>query len=202
MSKIRETPLSFESDLPPATPDTKHWVVYTRKRDGAPFKWAGYVDAPDHELALQFAREHYGLDEACVGIICHEHEAATDGAYGLEPLTPGSDAGDDGDVWTVFTLLRRGGNHQTAGTVQAPDAATAIGRATTAFADGKIRSIRVVPSDRVHETTEDELIIWRTHDMTYKLAKGYAKDVRAKWSQFRDDQTYEQYRKEDIAKHF
>ncbi|MDP7028640.1 MAG: hypothetical protein QF733_00280 [Phycisphaerales bacterium] len=202
MSKIREIPLSFDADLPPATPDGRHWVVYTAKRDGAPFKWAGYVDAPDQELALQFAREHYGLDEACVGIICHEHAAATDGPYGLEPLQPGNAEGEDGQDWTVFTLLKRGGNHQTAGTVKAPDADTAIDRATTRFADGKIRSIRVVPNSQVFQTTESELLIWRTHDMTYKLAKGYSKDVRAKWSQFRDEQTYEQYRKEDIARHF
>ncbi len=202
MSKIRQTPLSFEADLPPATPDSRHWVVYTAKRDGAPFKWAGYVDAPDSELALQFAREHYGLDEQCVGIICHEHEAAVDGPYELEPLQPGNAVGDDGDAWTVFTLRRRGGNHQTAGTVRAPDADTALARATAAMADGKISNIRVVPSNRIFETTEDELIIWRTHDMTYKLAKGYSKDVRAKWSRFRDEQTYEKYRKEDIAKHF
>ena len=202
MANISETPLTFDHDLPEPTPDVKHWVVYTSKRTDAPHKWAGYVDAPDHDLALQYAREHYGLDEACVGIICHEHEDATDGPYGLEPLSSGTAAGDDGEPWTVFTLRRRGANHETAGVVNAPDAETAIARATARFADGRIHNIRVVPASRVHETTEDELIIWRTHDMNYKLAKGYSKEVRAKWSRFRDEQTYEQYRKEDIAKHF
>ncbi|MCP4759415.1 MAG: hypothetical protein GY894_01120 [Planctomycetes bacterium] len=202
MSKVRQQELTFSHDLPEPTPDSKHWVIYTRKRDGAPYKWAGYVDAPDVALALQFAREHYGLDEACIGIIAHQHEDASDGEYSLEPLQPTDAAGDDGQAWTAFTLERRGGNHQTAGTVNALDAETAIERATAAFAGPKVRSIRVVPSNCIHETTESELTIWRTHDMTYKLAKGYAKDVRAKWSRFRDEKTYEQYRKDDIAKHF
>jgi len=202
MSKVREQELTFGGQLPEPTPDSKHWVIYTMKREGAPYKWAGYVDAPDVELALQFAREHYGRDETCVGIIAHEHEDATDGEYSLEPLQAGDATGSDGQSWTVFTLERRGGNHQTAGTVNAPDAATAIERATATHAGPKVRSIRVVPTTCIHETTESELTIWRSHDMNYKLAKGYAKDVRAKWSRFRDKETYEQYRRDDIAKHF
>lgn len=202
MSKLRDHMPPLDSDLPEPIKDGRHWVIYTSKRDGAPYRWAGYLDAPDRDLALQYAREHYGLDEACVGIICHEHHLATDGPYGLSPLQPTSASGDDGDTWTVFTLLRRGGIHQTAGTVQAPDANKAINRATASFADGRIHSIRVVRSSDIFTTTKEELIIWRTHDMTYKLAKGYSKLVREKWTQFRDEKTYEQYRKEDIANHF
>ncbi len=202
MSKVREQQLTFGSELPDPTPDTRHWVIYTCKRGGAPFKWAGYVDAPDVDLALQFAREHYGLDEACVGILTHEHEDAVDGEYSLEPLGHGGAVGDDGQSWTVFTLERRGGNHQTAGTVHAPDAATAIDRARTTFAGDRVRSIRVVPTCKIHETTAEELLIWRTHDMDYKLAKGYSKVVRAKWTKIRDQQAYEGYRQDDIEKHF
>lgn len=202
MSKVRQQDLTFASELPDPTPDARHWVIYTRKRDGTPFKWAGYIDAPDVELALQFAREHYGLDEACVGILTHEHEDAVDGEYSLKPLEPGNGTGDDGRPWTVFTLERRGGNHQTAGTVHAPDAAAAIDRGRAAFANARVRSIRVVPTDKIHETTAEELLIWRTHDMDYKLARGYSKTVRAKWTQIRDEPDYEDYRREDIAKHF
>jgi len=202
MSKIREQELTFGDSLPDPTPDTRHWVVYTSKRDGAPYKWAGYIDAPDAELALQFAREHYGLDETCVGILAHEHEDAVDGEYSLEPLQRGNDTGDDGREWTVFTLERRGGNHQTAGVVKAPDAATAIERGQTLFAGDRVRSLRVVPTDKLQKTTAEELVIWRLHDMDYKLAKGYSKIVRAKWTKIRDEPDYEEYRQEDIAKHF
>jgi len=202
MSKVRQRELTFGEALPDPTPDARHWVIYTRRRDGVPFKWAGYIDAPDVELALQYAREHYGLDEACVGILTHEHEDAVDGEYGLDPLVPGDASGDDGDPWTVFTLDRRGGNHLTAGTVRAPDAETAIQRARTTFADGRICNLRVVPADKIHETTADDMVIWRHHDMDYKLARGYSKVVRAKWTRIRDTKAYEQYQQEDIGEHF
>ncbi|MDG1838132.1 MAG: hypothetical protein P8I91_04950 [Phycisphaerales bacterium] len=202
MSKVRERTRSPEGDLPAPTPDAKQWVVYTQKREGAPFKWAGTVEAVDTELALQYAREHYGLDEACVGLITYEHGDSVDGEYSIGPLVPQKADGTDGDEWLVFTLAKRGGNHQTAGTVNAPDAATAINRGTAAFADGKACNIRVVLASDVHETTDEEMVIWRTHDMTYKLAKGYSKQVRSKWTRIRDNPAYEQYQKEDIETHF
>jgi 1,2-phenylacetyl-CoA epoxidase PaaB subunit len=202
VSKIREQEFVLSDALPDPTPDTRHWVVYTSKRAGAPHKWAGYVDAPDTELALQFAREHYGLDEVCVGILAHEHKDAVDGEYALEPLDRGDASGQDGPEWTVFTLERRGGTHQTIGVVNAPDAATAIDRGRGLFAGKRVRSLRVVPSDKIHTTTAEELTIWRLHDMEYKLAKGYSKIVRTKWTKIRDELTYEEYQQDDIVTHF
>ena len=202
MSKIREKALSFTDDLPPPTPDNRHWVIYTKKRSDTEYKWAGLVDAPDAILALQFAREHYGLDEVCVGILAHDKNDAVDGEYAIGTLPAGDASGDDGDEWVVFTLDRRGGDHRSAGTVHSPDAGTALQRARSAHASSGICSLRVVQSSKVYETTAEELPIWRSHDMTYKLARGYSKEVRAKWTKFRDEKTYEQYRKGDIAKHF
>lgn len=199
MSKIREREFTVSDELPEPTPDSRHWVIYTSKKDGAPHKWAGYLDAPDIELALQYAREHYGLDEACVSILTHEHHDAVDGEYSIEPLQQGEAAGQDGQQWTVFTLDRRGGNHQTAGVVNAPDAATAIDRGRALFAGKRVRNIRVVPTAKIHSTTAEELTIWRLHDMDYKLAKGYSKVVRAKWVKIRDEQTYEAYQQDDIV---
>jgi len=202
MSKIRTRQFEFAEELTPPTPDTGHWVVYTRKKDGAPYRWAGSINAPDLDLALQFAREHYGLDESCIALVVHRAEDATDGPCGLDPLEPGEATGQDGTAWNVFTLARRGGNAESAGSVNAPDAQTAIARATTCCANGRIVQIRVVPSERLYETTDDSMLIWRLHDMNYKLARGYSKDVRTKWTRIRDEQTYEDYRKEDIHTHF
>ena len=41
-------------------------------------------------------------------------------------------------------------------------------------------------------------MIWRLHDMNYKFARGYSKGVREKWTRIRDEETYEDYRKEDF----
>ncbi|MDG2424651.1 MAG: hypothetical protein P8M22_11805 [Phycisphaerales bacterium] len=202
MSKIRERQFDHESELTAPTPDTEHWIIYTQKKPEAPFKWAGSLNAPDLELAMQFAGEHYGLDEACVAFVVHHADQATDGPCGIEPLEPGNANGTDGPSWSVFTLPRRGGNLQQAGTINAADAETALARATTTFADGKFHQVRVVPSDQLFLCTGESTLIWRLHDMDYKFAKGYSKGVRAKWTRIRDKQSYEEYRKEDIHKHF
>lgn len=202
MSKIREQSFEFGEALSAPTPDTEHWIVYTCKKEGSPFKWAGSLNASDLALAMQFAGEHYGLDEACVAVCTHHARDAHDGPCGVEPIEPGNASGDDGESWTVFVLPRRGGNLEQAGDVKAPDADTALARGTAAFADGRIVQIRVVPSDRIFVSDGTEGLIWRLHDMNYKFARGYSKDVRAKWTRIRDEQTYEDYRQEDIHTHF
>lgn len=202
MSKRRDIMYDFDGDLPSGKPDDRHWVVYTRKKRGGPARWAGYLDAVDVPLALQYAREHYGQDEACTGILIHEHEALRDSEYGIDAIAGGDAAGDDGDAWIVFSQRRRGAIHIEVGQVQAPDAETAIARARSAFADGRVSNLRVVRSMDCHETTPDELAIWRDHDMSYKLARGYSKDVRAKWALFRSRADDDTYASEDIKDHY
>ena len=202
MSKIREQLIQHEGDLPPGTPDTEHWIVYTQKKTGAPFKWAGSLNAPDKELAVQFAGEHYGLDEACTAILTHHASFAHDGPCGLEPLQPGDAVGDDGPKWCVFGLPRRGGNLTLAGTINAPDVETAILRGTCEHANGKFVQFRVVPEKEILIADGKGTLIWRLHDMNYKFARGYSKDVREKWTRIRDEEKYEDYRKEDIHNHF
>ena len=202
MSKIRQQLIQHEGDLPPATPDTEPWIVYTQKKEGSAFKWAGALNAPDRDLAMQFAGEHYGLDEACIAVMAHHASDAVDGPCGIEPLTGGNASGNDGEPWCAFGLPRRGGNLELLGSVMAPSASAALERATSAFANGKIVQFRVVPESKVMISNGESGLVWRLHDMTYKFAKGYSKGVRAKWTRIRDESTYEEYRKEDIHKHF
>jgi 1,2-phenylacetyl-CoA epoxidase PaaB subunit len=192
----------FPGDLPSGKPDDAHWVVYTRKKEGSPARWAGYLDAVDVTLALQYAREHYGQDEACMGILIHLHDSLTDSEYGIDPIASGDAAGDDGEAWVVFTQRRRGMIHIEAGAVAAPDAASAIARARTTYADGRVSNVRVVRVKDCYETSPDELIIWRAHDMSYKLARGYSKNVRAKWASFRTQSDDDTYASEDIKDHY
>jgi 1,2-phenylacetyl-CoA epoxidase PaaB subunit len=202
MSKRRDIMYDFDRDLPEGKPDDAHWAIYTRKKEGGPARWAGYLDAVDVPLALQYAREHYGQDEACTGILIHRHEALTDSEYGIDPIAGGDACGDDGEAWIVFTQRRRGMIHIEAGSVHAPDADTAVSRARSAFADGRISNIRVVREVDCHQTSPDELAIWRSHDMSYKLARGYSKDVRAKWAQFRSKTDLDKYASEDMKDHY
>ena len=167
MSKRRQQMYAFDHDLPEGKADDRNWVVYTRKKEGAPYRWAGYLDAVDEGLAMQYARDHYGLDEACAGILLHQHEALLDSEYGIDAIPGGNDTGTDGESWLVLTQRRRGMIHVSVGTVQATDAPTAIARARTAFTDGKITNVRVVRMADCIEACPDTLALWREHDMNY-----------------------------------
>ncbi len=202
MSKRRQQTYEFAGELPTGKPDDTHWVVYTRKKMDGPARWAGYLDAVDVELAMQYAREHYGLDEACTGILIHPHDALHDCEYGIDPIEGGDATGDDGESWIVFTQRRRGMIHIEAGAVHAPDADTALARARTIHADGRITNIRVVRTADCTEVHPDDVPLWRDHDMTYKFARGYSKGVRSKWSNFRSEEDLERYRRGDLKEHF
>jgi ring-1,2-phenylacetyl-CoA epoxidase subunit PaaB len=62
-----ELPGEGELKLPPEH-DAQPFEVFVQLVRGKPHVHAGTVDAVDAEMALQFAREHYGQDQACVHI--------------------------------------------------------------------------------------------------------------------------------------
>ena len=70
MSRLRDRlPLPGEGDLKaPPEPDAKPFEVFIQLIRGKAHVHAGTVDATDSEMALQFAREHFGQDQACVHI--------------------------------------------------------------------------------------------------------------------------------------
>jgi ring-1,2-phenylacetyl-CoA epoxidase subunit PaaB len=77
VSRLRDRlslPPPGEPQLPPE-PDAKPFEVFVQLVRGKPHVHAGTVDAPDAEMALMFAREHYGQDQACVHIWVVPREA-------------------------------------------------------------------------------------------------------------------------------
>ena len=70
MSRLRDQlALPGEGELKStAETDAQPFEVFIQLQRGKPHVHAGTVDAPDAEIALQFAREHYGQDQACVHI--------------------------------------------------------------------------------------------------------------------------------------
>lgn len=69
MSKVRaNVPLTAGELSTPAEGDLKPYEVFIQLERGKPHTYVGSVDAPDDRMALLFAREHYGRDQACVQI--------------------------------------------------------------------------------------------------------------------------------------
>ena len=205
MSKIRQRDFTFAEELPPPADGTVHsYVVYTAKKDGAAHRYAGYLNAPDADLALEFACEHYGQDEVCTGIWIHLADDIHETPCADEKVDPtsGNDAEDveTDPIWIVFTQKFRGGIHVEVGPVHAPDAEIALSKAVARHGEDAVQ-VRVVARDRI-DATEPGQLIWRTHDQTYRLARGYSKSVRAKWDAVRKREDVDEYTKEDIENHF
>ncbi len=202
MSKIREQGFTFADELPPASDGmVGHYVVYTQKKEGAPHRYAGWLNAPDIDMATKYACEHYGQDESCVNIWVHDRTQMHETPVSDTPLS-GEDTPDDPEApaWAVFTQKRRGDIHVERGQVQVAGHEAALSAAISRFGSS-MTQVRIVPRDSM-ASTEAGRVIWRTHDQGYRLAKGYSKSVRAKWDAFRKTEDIEEYRKDDIEHHF
>jgi ring-1,2-phenylacetyl-CoA epoxidase subunit PaaB len=69
LSRIRANIPEYRTDLAnTAEGDLKPYEVFVQLERGKPHIYAGSVDAADDRMALLFAREHYGRDQACVQI--------------------------------------------------------------------------------------------------------------------------------------
>lgn len=70
LSRVRANIPEFTDPAPTAPPERelKRYEVFTQLERGKPHVHAGSLDAPDDEMALLFAREHYGRDQECVQV--------------------------------------------------------------------------------------------------------------------------------------
>ena len=205
MSKIRQRDFDFADELPPhADGVVRSFVVYTARKDDVPYRYAGYLNAPDIDLAVSLACEHYGQDEVCSGIWVHDVQEITETACAMEKMQPqtGDDTpdSDDDPEWVVFGQKRRGDIHVELAALRASNADAALARAVARHGGGMVQ-VRVVPRSAIHATAPGQLI-WRTHDQTYRMARGYTKLVRTKWEAVRKAEDIDEYRKDDIKDHF
>ena len=197
MSKIRE---QFEK--PPEAPleveptgDLRAYVIFTQLRSGGPYIYAGWLEAADDDMAIAFAKEHYGQDQECVNIqaIRREHITSSDGLY---------ESHDAGGPFLVYTQKKAGDLWISApGPVSSakPQAAIEAARQSVKQA-ATAHVIWVVPEEHVISTHGD--LIWRHTDQSYRLARGYGREVRAKWVAFRDEKQLAEYEKDDLQEAF
>jgi 1,2-phenylacetyl-CoA epoxidase PaaB subunit len=101
----------------------------------------------------------------------------------------------------VFTQKRAGDLWLSAGTIDAanPQAAIDVARQSIKQATSA-HAIWVVAEDAILSTHHD--LIWRHTDQSYRLARGYGREVRAKWIAFRDVSKLAEYEKDDLQDAF
>jgi 1,2-phenylacetyl-CoA epoxidase PaaB subunit len=230
MSKIRE-----QFTAPPTTPlevaptgDLKPYVIFTQLKANGPYIYAGWLEAADDSMAMEFAKEHYGQDQECVNIwaIRREHITSSDGLYPPLPSgegsgvraeraavaqsnnhrtasnTPSSQPSSKGrGSYQVFTQRKAGDLWITWESIDAatPQAAIDAARKTMKQA-AHAHAIWVVAPNDIISTHND--LIWRHTDQSYRLARGYGREVRAKWIAFRDEKQLAEYEKDDLAEAF
>lgn len=202
MSKIREN-LEFDDSALncPEERDLAAWVVFTRLRPDGPFLYAGWLNAADEPMALDFAREHYGQDQPCDAILAIErrHLVGTD-------LAAPDDAPRDPGDWIVLVQdapgdLYRTPDDEAAQRVTAATSREALDRARAAVGGDGVHGVWVAPASSLALTGENELI-WRHVDQGYRLARGYSKEVRRKWETIRARKDVEAYLSEDLTEMF
>ncbi|MHC4414121.1 MAG: hypothetical protein ACYS0G_02425 [Planctomycetota bacterium] len=199
MSKLRDNVTIVEGELQtPAEGDLKPYVIFTQLTDGGPHVYAGWLDAKDDQMALQYAREHYGQDRKCVNIWAIPKSAIA----GTEPEYPVAGGNGPAQSFEVFTQRRSGDPHISAGSVERSNSEAALQAAQREDpSDPPPHSIWVVPREEIAATGKGDLI-WRLTDQSYRLAHGYAADVRDKWEQIRARKDVEEYEKDDLKETF
>lgn len=197
VSKIRQqftAPPDAPLDVEP-TGDLKPYVVFTQLREKGPFIYAGWLEAADDAMAMAFAIEHYGQDQECVNVMAIDRANLTssDGLYRAAIAGYG--------VFHIFTQKKPGDLWLAAGTVDAesPQAALEAARATNKLA-ANAHVVWVAHESKILSTHNQ--LVWRHTDQSYRLARGYGREVRAKWIAFRDEKQLAEYEKDDLADAF
>ncbi len=196
MSKLREEISFTEGELAsPPEGDLTAFVIFTQLKDGGPYIYAGWLDARDREMAVQFAREHYGQDQKCTRIWAIPRDALA----GTEPDLPATGGESDARPFQVFTQAKAGDQYISAGTVEATSQASALEAAVKAHPEANI--VWVAACDEIVATHDDD-VIWRYTDQSYRLARGYSADVRDKWEKIRAERDLSEYEKDDLKEAF
>jgi len=64
-----------------------------------------------------------------------------------------------------------------------------------------MHNLWAIPSEAI-AATDDTDLIWRHTDQSYRLARGYSRDVRTKWERVREEQALREYEKEELTEMF
>ena len=182
----------------PEEGDMNAYVIFTQLKDGGPHIYAGWVNAIDDEMALGFACEHYGQDQECVNIWAIPRQAIGS----TETALPTSSEDGSTRTFEIFAQQNAGDQYFSAGNTQASNTEQALEQAKQTLANSdKLQSIWVAPQDLILITKDDE-VIWRYTSQDYRLARGYAKNVRSKWEKIRAERDLKEYEKEDLKEMF
>ncbi|HEX9813602.1 MAG TPA: hypothetical protein VGB31_01495 [Myxococcota bacterium] len=200
MSKLRQNVAMETGELAaPEEGDLRGFVIFTQLRTDGPFIYAGWLDAPDPEMALVLAKEHYGRDQECTAIWAAPREFVGGLRENAETATEEVASPRE---YRIFTQHEAGDQYVSSILVTETSAANAIERAKREIPGAsELNHFWAIPCAEIASTERGE-VIWRSTDQTYRLARGYSKDVREKWEKIRADRDIREYEKDDLKETF
>ncbi len=201
MSKLRQDVATTSTGeiAAPFTGDLHAFVVFTQLKKSGPYIYAGWLDAPDKEMAMTLAREHYGRDQVCTGLWLapREYIGGLRENQSAEQVPVSSPR-----EYQIFTQQNAGDQYVSAMCITARSAAEAIFQARSQIEAGaSLHNLWAIPVAEITATEEGELV-WRLTDQSYRLARGYSKSVREKWEKIRGAEKTDEYEKEDLQDTF
>ncbi|WP_224995154.1 phenylacetic acid degradation b [Cesiribacter sp. SM1] len=165
------------------------YQVFMQKKEGKNFEHAGIVHAPTQELALLYAKEQYSRRFTCSGMAVAETSAVlaspvTDGGLSVYELLEGPAPETDGpaEAYEVFHLMKRGKQHEHAGSVEAATVEEAFLKAKESLTPEKpVLNIWLVRRSDLLTIDEEDKDIWQTlPEKGYRDAVAYKASDRLK----------------------
>ncbi|EMR04562.1 phenylacetate-CoA oxygenase subunit PaaB [Cesiribacter andamanensis] len=156
--------------------------VFMQKKEGKNFEHAGIVHAPTVELALLYAKEQYSRRFTCSGMAVAETSTVmaspyTDGGISVYQLLEGEAEATTAtaDVYEVFHLMKRGKQHEHAGSVEANSVEDAFYKAKESLMPEKpVLNIWLIRRDDLLTVDEEDKDIWNTlPEKGYRDAAAY-----------------------------
>ncbi|MCK6618262.1 MAG: phenylacetic acid degradation b [Cyclobacteriaceae bacterium] len=142
--------------------------VFVQAKEGKPFQHEGIVHAPDLEMAFVLAKEAFTRRFTCVSL----YVADTRHVY-VSAMTEGNTSAWDfinlieqqpgnKDSYEIYYLLRRGKQHQHAGTVQAAIPAEAMSEAKKLYGTKLVYNVWAIRTADIRFTSPEEKELWLT----------------------------------------
>jgi ring-1,2-phenylacetyl-CoA epoxidase subunit PaaB len=163
--------------------------VFMQKKEGKSFEHTGIVHAPTAELALLYAKEQYSRRFTCSGMAVAETTTVlaspvTDGGLSVYQLLEGPVPETDGpaEAFEVFHLMKRGKQHEHAGSVEAATVEEAFLKAKESLAPEKpVLNIWLLRRSDLLTIDEEDKDIWHTlPEKGYRDAVAYKAGDRLK----------------------
>ncbi len=143
--------------------------VFVQPREGKPFQHEGAVHAPDLELAFVLAKETFTRRFTCKSLFVAETRTVFVSAmtednksvYDSVESAPKNAAG--GEPYEIFHLMKRGKQHQHAGSVNANSHDDALRQACITLRPGAtVYNIWAIRRGDIRFTTPEEKTFWDT----------------------------------------